>query len=95
MTHDPLCPLSWPCSQDEPDHGFCGNSGDFVWCLHCKRDCQCSRIVKVLAQVRQDERDGAVKRVQAIPDAHWVNPNRIAAAGNKAQVIAAIKGDHP
>jgi len=35
----------------------------------------------------------AVNRVDSIPDPHWLNPNLIAAAGNKAQVIAAIKGE--
>ncbi len=52
-------------------------------------DCFCAVIRACEQRVISD----AVQRVEAIPDAHWVNPNRIAAAGNKAQVIAAIKGD--
>jgi len=50
----------------------------------------------IAAAFDQGQRDAlaeAVKRVESIPDAHWVNPNRIAAAGCKAQVIAAIKGE--
>ena len=53
------------------------------------RVCVCG----IVEDIRRDTLAAAVQRVESIPDAHWVNPNRIAAAGNKAQVIAAIKGE--
>ena len=54
LEHDPLCPLSQPCSGDVPEHGYCGNAltGGYVMCIHCERECRCEEY----ARVREDER---------------------------------------
>ncbi len=42
--HKPECFLSDRCSPDEPNHGFCGHQEDFLWCMHCDKECICDRI---------------------------------------------------
>jgi hypothetical protein len=44
-THDPLCPLTEPCSKEEPSHGFCSRQS--TWCIHCGRECLCPLIAEV------------------------------------------------
>ena len=45
MTHDPLCPLSQPCDDEIPEHGYCSTQhGKF--CIHCYQWCTCEALKK-------------------------------------------------
>ena len=54
--HLPECFLSGRCSPDEPNHGFCGNS-DFLWCMHCEKECICERIKRAEDRVRTENNE--------------------------------------
>ena len=60
MNHDPLCGLSEPCDEEEPEHGYCSmQRGTF--CILCQQWCICDR----LAKARADERETAAQRVES------------------------------
>lgn len=63
--HKPECFLSDRCSPDEPKHGFCGNS-DFLWCMHCEKECICDRIKRAEDRVREAVGSSLISSVEAI-----------------------------
>lgn len=66
MNHRPECFLSDRCSPDEPKHGFCGHQGDFLWCIHCEKECICDRIKRAEDRVREAVGSSLISSVEAI-----------------------------
>ena len=70
MTHDPLCGLTQPCDEEEPEHGYCSMQHG-LFCIHCHQWCICN----VIAKVREDEcskdLDYAYVAAQAEADGQW------------------------
>jgi len=59
--HLPECPMLGPCSEEYPEHGFCGNfSGP---CMHCMTECICDALRACEERVTA----AAVHRVEALP----------------------------
>ena len=63
MSHDNLCPLSEPCDDETPEHGYCSMQHG-VYCIHCMQWCICEALAKADARARADERDQALQRLE-------------------------------
>ena len=69
MKHDPLCGLTQPCDEEEPEHGYCSMQHG-LFCIHCHQWCICNVIAKVREDERSKDLDYAYIAAQAEADGH-------------------------
>lgn len=92
--HDNLCPLSEPCDDETPEHGYCSMQHG-VYCIHCMQWCICEALAKADARARADEREKAAQRVSDVQGEWSIADQTVAPYFDAAfsQVIAAVRGE--